>query len=250
MNNNQQSDKIRLNKYLSNAGIASRRKADDLIKKGQVKVNGNVVTELGMQISKGDRVEYNGKKINPEPFVYILMNKPKNTITTTKDTAGRKTVVDIIKNKVREQVHPVGRLDRDTTGVLLLTNDGELTQKLTHPAYNKKKIYNATLDKPITSKDIAKLTEGFDPGDGKMFFDAVAVLDPTNKKELGIEIHSGRNRIVRRMFEHLGYTVVKLDRVYFAGFTKLGLNRGRWRYLKNHEILTLKKNNARHKRRK
>ncbi len=232
---------IRLNKYLSNAGIASRRKADELIMKGLIKVNGKVVRELGIQISTKDRVEYKGKEINPEPLVYIVMNKPKDTITTTKDDAERKTVIDLLKNRVKVKVHPVGRLDRNTTGVLLLTNDGELTQRMTHPTYLKKKIYHAVLDKPITREDLDRLAKGFDPGDGMMFFDAVAISNPADKREVGVEIHSGRNRIVRRMFEYLGYTVVKLDRVYFAGLTKAGLNRGRWRYLNQHEIGRLKR---------
>lgn len=238
----QQSPKmIRLNKFLSNAGIASRRKADELIRNGLVKVNGIVVREMGMQIKPTDTVEYKGKKVNRERFVYILMNKPKDTITTTKDDSGRQTVIDLLKHKVKENVHPVGRLDRDTTGVLLLTNDGELTQRMTHPSYNKKKIYHAFLDKPLSKEDADRLAKGFDPGDGQMFFDAVAMPNPADKHEVGIEIHSGRNRIVRRMFEHLGYRVEKLDRVYFAGLTKAGLNRGRWRYLNKHEIGRLKK---------
>jgi 23S rRNA pseudouridine2605 synthase len=240
MKEKQSPKQIRLNKYLSNAGIASRRKADELIQRGLVKVNGKVVREMGTQISPNDKVEFKGQKVQKEAFVYILMNKPKDTITTTKDESGRRTVIDLLRGKVKETVYPVGRLDRDTTGVLLLTNDGELTQRMTHPSYNKKKIYHAILDKELTKEDMDKLAAGFDPGDGQMFFDAVGWPNPSDKREVGVEIHSGRNRIVRRMFEFLGYQVEKLDRVYFAGFSKVGLNRGRWRFLNKHEISRLK----------
>jgi 23S rRNA pseudouridine2605 synthase len=231
---------IRLNKYLANAGIASRRKADELIQRGLVKVNGKVVREMGHQVKPSDKIEFKGKPVSREKFVYVLMNKPKDTITTTKDETGRKTVVDLVGERVQEKIYPVGRLDRDTTGVLILTNDGELTQRMTHPSYNKKKVYHVFLDKELEKADMEKLAKGIDPGDGPMFFDAVAYPNPDDKKEVGVEIHSGRNRIVRRMFEHLGYKVEKLDRVYFAGLTKAGLNRGRWRFLTQHEIMRLK----------
>lgn len=234
------SNLIRLNKYLSNAGVASRRKADELIQRGLVKVNGKVVREMGHQVKPSDKIEFKGKPISREKFVYVLMNKPKDTITTTKDETGRRTVVDLLGDRIPEKIYPVGRLDRDTTGVLILTNDGELTQRMTHPSYNKKKVYHVFLDKDLEKADMEKLAEGVDPGDGPMFFDAVAYPNPDDKKEVGVEIHSGRNRIVRRMFEHLGYNVEKLDRVYFAGLTKAGLNRGRWRFLTQHEVLRLK----------
>ncbi|MEA2042841.1 MAG: pseudouridine synthase [Bacteroidota bacterium] len=233
---------IRLNKYLSNAGIASRRKADKLIEKGMVEVNGEVVTELGFKVHPNDDIFFKGQKISQEKHVYLLMNKPKNTITTTRDDSGRKTVLDLLHHKVKQQVYPVGRLDRDTTGVLLITNDGKLTQRLTHPSYNKKKVYHVFLDKDLTKADMEKLAEGIDPGDGNMFFDHVAYPNLSDKSEVGVEIHSGRNRIVRRMFEFLEYKVERLDRVFFAGLTKEGLGRGKWRYLTEHEVRRLKGN--------
>ena len=231
---------IRLNKYLSNAGICSRREADKLIEKGFIKVNGKVVTELGMKISPFDKVLHNGKPVKPEKFVYIVMNKPKNTITTTKDEQGRRTVTDLIGNKVKQRIYPVGRLDRDTTGVLILTNDGELTGELTHPKYNKKKVYHVFVDKNVSKDDMFKFTQGVELEDGVMSFDAISYVDNNNKNELGVEIHSGKNRIIRRMFEALGYEVVRLDRVYFAGLTKKGLGRGKWRYLSEKEVGMLK----------
>lgn len=236
-------NEIRLNKYIASSGMCSRRDADEYIKKGLVKVNNKVISELGFKISPNDEVKVNNKIVKPKiKYVYIVMNKPKNTITTTKDESGRNTVIDIIKPKVKERVFPVGRLDRDTTGVLILTNDGELAEKLTHPKYQKRKIYQAILDKNLEKADMIKLVEGVDLEDGVMTCDSVNYASKDDKKDVVVEIHSGKNRIVRRMFEHLGYTVVKLDRVYFAGLTKKGLNRGRWRYLTEHEVLNLKKN--------
>lgn len=231
---------IRLNKYISNAGVCSRREADTLIKKGLIKVNGTVVTEMGKKISPFDKVLHNGKLIKPEKYIYILINKPKNTITTTKDEQGRRTVTELLGNNVTQRVYPVGRLDRDTTGVLLLTNDGELTGELTHPKYNKKKVYHVFVDKNVTKEDMYKLTQGIELEDGNMAFDAISYVNSKNKLELGVEIHSGKNRIIRRMFEALGYQVVRLDRVYFAGLTKKGLGRGKWRYLSEKEVGILK----------
>jgi len=230
------SDGIRLNRYISNSGVCSRREADEYIKSGIVKVNGKVVTEMGVNVSIKDLVEVNGKKISPEKKVYIIMNKPKNFITTTHDAHADKTVMDLLNNKVEERVYPVGRLDRNTTGVLLLTNDGELAKTLTHPKYNKKKIYHAFLDKPIQRTDLEKLVNGVELDDGIATADAVDYPEPNDKTQIGIEIHSGRNRIVRRMLEHLGFQVEKLDRVYFAGLTKKGLTRGQWRFLTEREL--------------
>lgn len=233
-------DVVRLNKYLSNSGLCSRREADKYIARGFVKVNGKVVTQLGTKINLNDIVKYKNKIIRSEKLVYVLINKPKNTITSNKDETGRKTVIDLLNNRVKERVYPVGRLDRNTTGVLILTNDGELTKELTHPKYNKKKIYHAFTNKDVTKEDLLKLTKGFELEDGFMFFDAISYVSQDSKNELGIEIHSGRNRIIRRMFEYLGYEVVKLDRVYFAGLTKKSLKRGRWRYLAEREVGMLK----------
>ena len=231
---------IRLNKYISNAGICSRREADELIKSGKVKVNGKVVIELGTKVKTGDKIKCNGKPVRAEKLVYILMNKPKDTITSTNDESGRRTVIDLLKSKVKERVYPVGRLDRQSTGVLLITNDGELTKELTHPKYKKKKIYSVVTDKNISKEDMLKLSDGLELEDGFMKFDAVSYVSQGNMNEVGVEIHSGRNRIIRRMFKHLAYEVIKLDRVYFAGFTKKGLSRGRWRHLSDREIGMLK----------
>ncbi len=234
-------EKVRLNKYLANAGICSRRDADKLITDGFIKVNGKVVTELGTKIKKTDTVKYKNKVVNFEKPVYILLNKPKGVLTTVSDDRGRKTVLDFFRNKIQERIYPVGRLDRDSTGILLLTNDGDLTKQLTHPKYNKKKIYRIFLDKDLEKKDADKLVEGIELEDGFMKFDTLAYPDPKNKKDIGVEIHSGRNRIIRRMFAELNYTVLKLDRVYFAGLTKKDIKRGKWRFLTQREILTLKK---------
>ncbi len=234
-------EEIRLNKYLANAGIASRRESDKLIENGFVKVNGKVVTEVGTKVKRSDVVKFKNKVVGFEKHVYILLNKPKGVLTTAKDDRGRKTVLDFFKGKIEERIYPVGRLDKDSTGILLLTNDGDLTKKLTHPKYNKKKIYHIFLNKNLEKKDAEKLVEGIELEDGFMKFDTLAYPDPNSKKDIGVEIHSGRNRIIRRMFAELGYEVLKLDRVYFAGLTKKDLKRGRWRFLTQQEISILKK---------
>ena len=231
---------IRLNRCLANAGICSRREADVFIQAGVVTVNGQVVTELGTRVKHTDKVMFHNQLIQSEKKVYILLNKPKNTVTTVSDPRGRMTVIDLIRGAGVERVYPVGRLDRNTTGVLLLTNDGEMTEKLTHPRFEKKKIYQVSLDKPLAVEDFDKLKEGFHLEDGFIQADELEYVKDSKRMEVGIEIHSGRNRIVRRMFEHLGYTVEKLDRVYFAGLTKYNLPRGRWRFLTEAEINALK----------
>jgi 23S rRNA pseudouridine2605 synthase len=232
-------DGIRLNRYIANAGICSRREADELIAAGEIKVNGEVVTEMGYKVDPSDTVQYGRKTLNREKTVYVLLNKPKDFITTTEDPEGRKTVMDLIKNASKERMFPVGRLDRNTTGLLLFTNDGELAQKLTHPSHKITKIYQVELDKPITKDDLAKVAEGLELEDGKAVVDDVALLGDSNKF-LGIEIHIGRNRIVRRIFEHLGYEVVSLDRVQYASLTKKDLPRGDWRFLSEKEVVRLK----------
>ena len=232
----------RLNKYLANAGIASRREADVLIQSGAVEVNGKVVTEMGFKVSETDKVSFGGQGIKREKKVYILMNKPKDFITTADDPFGRRTVLQIL-GKLKERVYPVGRLDRATTGVLMLTNDGDLTKKLTHPKFGVKKIYNVQLDKNVTSNHLQHLCDGFELEDGFTKADvAVYVGNGEKKNQIGIELHSGKNRIIRRMFEHLGYNVVKLDRVYFAGLTKKDMARGQWRFLSEKEVGLLKMN--------
>lgn len=229
-------DDIRLNKYIANSGVCSRREADDVIKQGLVSINGTVVIEMGYRVKKGDVVKFDGRKILPEPFVYILMNKPKDFITTTDDEKGRKTVVDLLADKISQRVYPIGRLDRNTTGVLLLTNDGDVAQALTHPSFQIKKVYHAVLDKKVSGTDLDKLVEGVELEDGVVHADAVAFVDNEDKRHVGVEIHSGKNRVVRRMFEHLGYDVEKLDRVSMGIFTKKDLPRGKWRFLKESEI--------------
>lgn len=227
---------MRLNRYLAHAGISSRRQADDYIKAGLVTVNGVVVTEMGVKIKRGDDIRYNGERLATEKKVYILVNKPKDYVTTTDDEQGRKTVLDLVANACPERVYPVGRLDRNTTGVMLLTNDGDLAGKLTHPKYNKKKIYHVVLDKNLKQTDLESIAKGITLEDGLIQPDAVSIVSPEKKNEVGIEIHSGRNRIVRRIFEQLGYEIVRLDRVYFAGLTKKNLARGKWRFLSDNEI--------------
>ena len=227
---------MRLNKYMSNAGICSRREADEKIQAGAVTVNGKVVTELGTKIRPADVVEYDGKVVVPERKCYVLLNKPKDCVTTSDDPGGRTTVLDIVKNACAERIYPVGRLDRNTTGVLLLTNDGDLASKLTHPKFVKKKIYHVWTDKPIAEEDMQRIADGIELDDGEIHADEVSYVSETDRKQAGIEIHSGRNRIVRRIFESLGYRVVKLDRVYFAGLTKKNLPRGKWRYLSQDEV--------------
>lgn len=230
---------LRLNRYISMSGICSRRDADEFIKQGLVSVNGKLVTELGVKIKPTDEVRYNGQVIRGEKNVYILMNKPKGFVTTIDDPNAERTVMDIVKNACSERVYPVGRLDKNSLGVLLITNDGDLTKRLTHPSFNKKKVYQVTLDKSISAADLQKLCEGVELDDGKAFFDEANYVTAT-KKEIGVVIHSGRNRVVRRMFEALGYNVNKLDRVYFSGLTKKGLRRGAWRYLTPQEVIMLK----------
>ena len=233
-------EKIRLNKYMANAGICSRREADEFIQQGLVKVNGQVVTELGTKISHADTVEYDDKVVALESKCYILLNKPKDCVTTSDDPNGRTTVLDIVKGACNERIYPVGRLDRNTTGVLLLTNDGDLASKLTHPKYVKKKIYHVWTDKDIAEEDMQRIADGIELEDGPIHADAISYATETDRNQAGIEIHSGRNRIVRRIFESLGYHVTKLDRVYFAGLTKKNLPRGRWRYLTQEEVNYLK----------
>ncbi len=227
---------IRLNKFLANAGICSRREADEFIQAGEVKVNGNVVTELGSKITPADTVTFRDKEVGLENKVYVLLNKPKDCVTTSDDPQGRLTVMDIVRNACTERIYPVGRLDRNTTGVLLLTNDGDLASKLTHPKFVKKKIYHVWTDKDVTEEDMQRIADGIELDDGNVHADAVSYATETDRNQIGIEIHSGRNRIVRRIFEALGYHVVKLDRVYFAGLTKKNLPRGRWRYLTQAEV--------------
>jgi len=242
------SDETRLNKYLSHAGVASRRKADQLIKEGKVTVNGNVVTEMGYKVKAKDTVTFEGKKLNPERKYYILLNKPKDFITTVNDERDRKTVMDLLrgaylqmKEKTKPRMYPVGRLDRNTTGVLLITNDGELAQKLTHPSSEIKKVYHVVLNKKLRKEDFDKIAEGgVVLEDGIAEVNEVAYPNPNNKAEVGVEIHTGKNRFVRRLFEALEYEVEKLDRVYFAGLTKKDIARGRWRFLSEDEVRNLK----------
>ena len=233
-------EQIRLNKFMSNAGICSRREADEFIQQGLVKVNGVVVTELGTKICHSDIVEYDDKVVALESKCYILLNKPKDCVTTVDDPQGRTTVLDLVKGACDERIYPVGRLDRNTTGVLLLTNDGDLASKLTHPKYVKKKIYHVWCDKDIAEEDMQRIADGIELDDGPIHADAISYATETDRNQAGIEIHSGRNRIVRRIFESLGYHVTKLDRVYFAGLTKKNLPRGRWRYLTQEEVNHLK----------
>jgi 23S rRNA pseudouridine2605 synthase len=233
---------IRLNKYIASTGICSRREADDFIRAGLVSVNGRLVTELGVKISPEDQVKYNGEILREEKKVYILMNKPKDYVTTVEDPHARKTVLDLLKGACKERVYPVGRLDRNTTGVLLLTNDGELTKRLTHPKFEKLKIYHVYLNKNLKQADMDRIATGITLEDGFIKADSVSYADRIDKKQVGIEIHSGRNHIVRRIFESLGYEITKLDRVYFAGLTKKDLRRGEWRFLSAKEIAMLKMN--------
>ena len=232
---------VRLNKFLANAGVCSRREADELIKSGDISVNGNIVTELGVKVSPKDDIRHKGKKIVREKKVYILLNKPKDFVTTVRDKHADKTVIDLVKNACLERVYPVGRLDKNTTGVLLLTNDGELTKELTPPSYNKKKIYHVHLDKNVSKEHMMQIIEGLQLDEDFITADAIRYADENDKTQIGIEIHSGQNRIVRRIFESLGYKIKKLDRVYFAGLTKKNLPRGKWRFLNEKEISMLKR---------
>lgn len=231
---------IRLNKFLANAGICSRREADEFITAGVVSVNGVVVTELGTKVKRTDEIKFHDQPVNIERKVYVLLNKPKDCVTTSDDPQERKTVMDFVKGACKERIYPVGRLDRNTTGVLLLTNDGDLASKLTHPKYLKKKIYHVYCDKNVTKADLDQIVSGITLDDGEIHADAVSYASETDKSQVGIEIHSGKNRIVRRIFEALGYRVIKLDRVYFAELTKKGLRRGDWRYLTEQEVNMLR----------
>ncbi|CAL2102684.1 Ribosomal large subunit pseudouridine synthase B [Tenacibaculum sp. 190130A14a] len=232
-------DGVRLNKYIANSGICSRREADTYIEHGSVTVNDKLITEMGYKVQPGDQVKFDGTLISMEQKRYVLLNKPKNYITTMEDDRGRKTVMELISNATKERIYPVGRLDRNTTGLLLFTNDGELAKKLTHPKHNVRKLYHASLDKKLTLADLEKLRGDVIIEGKKVFIDAVSYVEGERKTEVGIEIHSGRNRIVRKIFEHFGYHVVKLDRVIFAGLTKKNLPRGRWRELTNQELNNL-----------
>ena len=231
---------LRLNKYLANAGICSRREADNYIEAGLITVNGTIVTELGTKVTPADDVRFNGERVNPERKVYVLLNKPKDCVTTVDDPQERKTVLDCLRGIGKERIYPVGRLDRNTTGVLLLTNDGDMAAKLTHPKFQKKKIYHVTCDKNVAMSDMDLLVNGIELEDGPVYADEVSYVNEADRSQIGIEIHSGKNRIVRRMLEHLGYRVNKLDRVLFAGLTKKNLRRGDWRYLTDKEVNMLR----------
>lgn len=231
---------IRLNKYLANAGVCSRREADSFITAGVVKVNGVVVDELGTKVKRGDLVTFHDQPVQLESKVYVLLNKPKNCVTTSDDPENRKTVMDMVKGACPERIYPVGRLDRNTTGVLLLTNDGDLASKLMHPKFKKKKIYQVTLDRDVAIEDMQAIADGVMLDDGEIHADSIAYQAEDVLNTVGIEIHSGRNRIVRRIFEKLGYRVTKLDRVYFAGLTKKNVPRGKWRYLSATEVNMLR----------
>lgn len=233
-------DEIRLNKYIANAGLCSRREADEYITAGLIKINGETITKLGTKVKLEDDVRYNDERIKSERLVYVLLNKPKDYITTVRDPFAKKTVLHLVHKACKERIYPVGRLDRNTTGVLLLTNDGDLTKKLTHPSHNKTKTYHVTLNKSLTKSDFDQVLKGFTLEDGPISADNLSYVDNTDKSQIGIELHSGRNRIVRRIFNHLGYDIRKLDRVYFAGLTKKGLQRGQWRILLEKEIAMLK----------
>lgn len=238
-NPNKVTGEIRLNRFISQSGVCSRREADDFILAGVVSVNGQVVTELGTKILPTDEVRFNDERLQGEKNVYLVLNKPKGYVTSLDDPYAEKTVMDLVKNACTERVYPVGRLDKNSLGLLLFTNDGDITRQLTHPSLHKKKIYEVALDKPLTRADFEQLAEGVTLEDGDSYFDEISYLKD-DKKSVGVEIHSGRNRIVRRMFEHLGYKVTKLDRVYYAGLTKKNLKRGAWRFLTSDEVARLK----------
>ncbi len=233
-------EEIRLNRFIANAGVCSRRDADKYISAGLVTVNGKIVTELGTKVKRSDDVRFDGKKLNPEKKVYLLLNKPKDFVTTTNDPYAERTVMELVSNACPERIYPVGRLDKSTTGLLLFTNDGALAERLLHPSRNIKKIYQVTLDKPLTKNDMQQIADGITLDDGFIAADEISYIDGNNKNEVGLEIHSGRNRIVRRIFEHLEYRVKKLDRVYFAGLTKKNLPRGKWRFLSQKEVQYLR----------
>jgi 23S rRNA pseudouridine2605 synthase len=236
-----ETEQIRLNQYIAKSGVCSRRDADELIQAGKIEVNGKVVKELGSKVAISDTVKYMGKRLNPVAPVYVLMNKPKNCICTSRDPEGRNTVIDLVKESVQERVFPVGRLDRNTTGVLLLTNDGDLSQKLTHPSSELSKIYAVGLDKELENEHLESLLTNVELEDGPMRADEISYTHPADRTQLGVRIHSGRNRIIHRMFEHLGYKVLKLDRVLFANMDKRGLKRGEFRFLTSKEVQQLKR---------
>jgi 23S rRNA pseudouridine2605 synthase len=231
---------IRLNRYIANTGICSRREADKLILSGDIRVNGKTVSELGIRVMPGDTITYKGKKLLGEKKVYVLLNKPKDCVTTVRDPQGRKTVMDLVRGCCEERIYPVGRLDRNTTGLLLLTNDGDLAAALAHPSYNMKKVYHIHLNRNIAPTDLEKISQGLELDDGFIRPDSIQYVENGDRKQVGMEIHSGRNRVVRRIFEKMGYSVVRLDRVYFAGLTKKGLPRGHWRFLRDKEVSLLK----------
>lgn len=233
--------RIRLNRFIANSGVCSRRDADEHIKNGLITVNGRMVTDLGTQVTYDDDVRFKNKRLSAEKKVYILMNKPKDYVTTVEDPHAEHTVIDLLGDDCPERVYPVGRLDKATTGVLLLTNDGDLAGKLTHPKYKRKKIYHVFLDRPVTKNDLFRITEGIELDGTTVIADAVSYADPEDKSQIGIELHSGQNRVIRRMFETLDYKVKKLDRVYFAGLTKKNVQRGKWRFLTDKEISMLKR---------
>jgi 23S rRNA pseudouridine2605 synthase len=237
----QKEETIRLNRYIANAGICSRREADKLITAGVVKVNGKIVTELGTKVSRTDKIQYDDRTLSREKLRYVLLNKPKGFITTMDDPMDRKTVMNLVSKACRERIYPVGRLDRNTTGLLLFTNDGQIAKKLTHPRFGIKKIYHVGIDHNLSSQDMKSILEGVELDDGKVKADAIEYVgDGKDKKEIGIELHTGQNRVVRRIFEKFGYKVVKLDRVFYAGLTKKNLPRGEWRFLEESEINLLK----------
>ena len=234
-----QTGEMRLNRFLAQSGICSRREADDFITAGLVSVNGKIVTELGTKVMPTDEVRFNDSRVQGEKKVYLVLNKPKGYVTSLDDPHAAKTVMDLVRGACTERIYPVGRLDKNSLGLLLFTNDGDMTKQLTHPSYRKKKIYQVSLDKPLTRADMDRIAEGVTLEDGEIHADEISYVKE-NKQEVGIEIHSGRNRIVRRIFESLGYTVTKLDRVYYAGLTKKNLKRGAWRFLTREEVERLK----------
>jgi len=231
---------IRLNRYIANTGLCSRREADEYIKGGFIKVNGELVTEMGLKVNPSDEVSYKDKVLSNQRKIYLLLNKPKGFVTSVDEPEGKKIVMDLVRSACKERIYPVGRLDKMTTGVLLFTNDGDLSLKLTHPSNRMRKVYQVSLDKPLTEEDLEKLAQGVELEDGQIAFDSIAYTEPDNKTQIGVEIHSGKNRIVRRMFEAAGYKVIRLDRVYFAGLTRKGLKRGKWRFLSPEEVAFLK----------
>ncbi len=242
---NEKKEGIRLNKFIANSGLCSRREADDLIAAGSIKVNGKVVSELGTRVSPNDDVRFGERRLSPEKEIHVLLNKPKDTITSSSDEKGRKTVLELVKNACKERLYPVGRLDRNTTGLLLLTNDGELAEKLTHPRHQVKKLYQVELDRNLNEKDLDALLKGVELEEGKFAVDAASyVKGAGDRKTVGVELHSGKNRIIRRLLEALGYKVKKLDRVVYAGLTKKDLPRGKWRYLTEKEVQFLKMRQA------